>query len=186
MTLITRHLEIIYDAYDRIYAIARHRWDSMAYYHEPTKTSNLFGHYVRALMPDRDPATITWAEWEETSGPLKEAIDAMLQIIFPADPSLKVADIVKGYHPTFRHLTPYERAVRIFWLIEKHYPRRIHRTPLSKDANRSSRRRSSKAYTKNSSSKTDRHARRGDGVPGVPGVPSKSQNHPLRWLPYKD
>lgn len=122
------HLKVIYQAYDRIYAIASHRWTTNAYYNTEDHTSNLFGHYVRTLprFADHSPTFITEQQYNEFSRPLADAFDHILPLILVDN--LKSSDIFAisaGTAPLFYHDTPHERCMAAFRLVEKVYPRKV-------------------------------------------------------------
>lgn len=124
-------LQIIYDAYDRVYDIASHRWKPSAYYHVPSKTSDLMGHYVRS-MPEykkRDPAHITWGEFETASQPLVDAINLLLEAIYPDEVVVyrDISTISRMSTILFKHPAHYDRCMAVFRVIEQAYPRATHR-----------------------------------------------------------
>lgn len=166
-------LEIIYDAYDRVYDIASHRWNSDGFFHQPTRTSGLLGHYVRRLdaFKERDPALITYAEYVAHSLPLQTAFDEILPMVYGySEPPVTIRDIMTGYKPEYRHLTPYQRVMAVFAIIEKHFPRADYRTPAHSLRHR---RRST-------------HQRK-EGAPSPPAAYiNRRPQRRSSWLPYKD
>jgi hypothetical protein len=164
-------LQIIYQAYDRIYAIASHRWRASGYYDADTHTSDLFGHYVRSLprFADTSPTFITDAQYAEYAEPFITAFNAVLAEILP--PNLKAIDIgaiCRGDVSLFYQESAYARCIASFRLIERRYPRADHIDGAKPKKRRTSRRNNS-------------HASR-----LTPHVSYRKPQHTVRWMPYKD
>ncbi len=122
------HLKLIYQAYDRIYDIASHRWHAIKYYDIADRTSDLFGHYVRTLprFEHHLPEFITDHQYAEYAQPLIAAFDHVLPLILVDN--LKSSDIraiCAGTAPLFYHNTPHARCMAAFRLVEKVYPRSL-------------------------------------------------------------
>jgi len=138
-------LQIIYDAYDRIYDIASHRWHAFHYYDREYKVSNLFGHYVRSLpeFRDTDPAAIPTRIFMVRAAPLVAAINEILRLIIVDDPDgADIQAISEGRALIFRVASPYHRCMAVFRLIESAYPRDQYRDKsprLRKPTHRSAR-----------------------------------------------
>jgi len=117
-------LQIIYDAYDRVYDIAGHRWHPFKYYIPEFKVSNLFGHYVRSLdeFKDVDPAMIPLNQYMTKAAPLANALNTILEQIIPED-DWDIYAICEGRSSVFRHPDPRDRCMAVFYLIDKKYPR---------------------------------------------------------------
>lgn len=164
------HLKVIYSAYDRIYDIASHRWQAAGHYSTLSRTSDLFGHYVRTLprFSDHDPAYITCQQYGEYAQPLIDAFNHILPLILVDN--LKSSDIrmiCAGTAPLFYHDTPYERCMAAFRLVEKVYPRADYIAGAKPKKRRTTRKRTH-------DSRLTTHA---------------SYNRPHRtstWTPYKD
>ncbi len=166
---VTPHLYTIYQAYDRIYAIASHRWNATCFYNAEERTSNLFGHYVRTLprFADHDPSFITEDQYRAYGSTLRDAFNIVLPHILPDNlKSNTIESISAGTAPVFYHDTAYERCMAAFHLVEKVYPRSLLRDPASP---RKRKPKSHKAQTRPRSHATYR-----------------KPQQTTRWMPYKD
>lgn len=165
-------LQIIYQAYDRIYAIASHRWHAIKYYDIVDRTSDLFGHYVRTLprFADHNPAYITEQQYAEYAQPLVLAFNQVLHLILLDNlKSSDIRQICVGTAPLFYHATPHARCMAAFRLIEKQYPR----AEYIAGAKPKKRRTSSK---RTHASRLTSHAHSSYRKP----------QPTTRWMPYKD
>jgi hypothetical protein len=123
-------LQIIYDAYDRVYDIASHRWDTIMYYDWETKRSTLMGHYVRSLsrFEDHSPEHITYEQFKEYAQPLVDAINMVQATFHPADPGEAYIEIICARQTQYyKQSSTYDRCMSVFRHIERAYPRAIHR-----------------------------------------------------------
>lgn len=168
-----RHqLQIIYDAYDRLYAIPGHRWHAFGYYYFETHQSDLFGHYVRSLdqFVDREPLMITLQDYIDHSQPLIHAIDDVLLTILISDPDgADIISISKGLSLIFRHRNSRDRCIAVLQLIEKVYPRATYRDGAKPKAKPRKQKKTSRLTTHDSRS-----------------TPYSKPTPTIRWTPYKE
>lgn len=117
-------LATIYQAKDRLGEIPAEQWNDDLFFHFPTRTSNLFGHYVRGLDKNKNipPESISFNTYMVEAAPLAHAMNEMLEQF----DSLKIWDaysVAAGLHQKFTNPCPRGRAMDFFTAVEAKFPR---------------------------------------------------------------
>lgn len=116
-------LEVIYEAHKLLCMVPADRWNDDAFYDHASKTSNLFGHYVRILNQDLNPLKIHFREFMLKAAPLSQAINEVLSMVLSSSADKWDSySISSGMHPSFPQQRAYDRAMAFFELVEKKFP----------------------------------------------------------------